>query len=82
MRTKYLISFRREFQFSDNMQLEPARDKVVNTFRQRANSVVLEWITQYNNRDVKARRRKERHHSGDRSQPVGRPVASRVVIAE
>lgn len=74
--------FRREFQFSDNMQIVSARDKVVNTFRQRANSVVLERITQYNNRDVKARRRKEAPRLAiEASQSAGQ-VASRVVIAE
>lgn len=52
------------------------RNKIVNTFRRRTNSFVLERITQYNNRDIKARRRKEAPVAIEASQSAGQsPVA-------
>lgn len=60
--------FRREFPAICDSNV-----RIVNTFPQRANSVVLERITQYNNRDVKARRRKEAPQW--RSKPASRPAS-------
>jgi len=59
--------------FHDRVILQITRsEKVVNTFQQCANSIVLEPITQYNNLNVETRSAKG-HHSGDRSQAVSRP---------